>query len=133
MILCTVLRETSRPRAPVPSAECSDTGLAVTGLGPKAFDLLFLVGDVPQALLQAGDLAEPLHPLGLSQALAGVGLDLQKPGLLGQVKTEHGAPDTGVFMLARGPIGPVAGAEGDFAEAEDSVAELPAGVRGSSA
>jgi hypothetical protein len=45
-------------------------------LGSQTFGLLFLVGDVPQALLQAGDLAEPLHPLGLSQALAGVGLDL---------------------------------------------------------
>jgi hypothetical protein len=90
-------------------------------LGSQAFGLLFLVSNVPQALLQAGDLAEPLHPLGLSQAPAGVGLDFQQPGLLGQVEAEQGAPDAGVFMLARCPIGPVAGAERDLAQAEISL------------
>lgn len=52
--------------------------------------LLFLVGDVPQALLQAGDLAEPLHPLALSQALAGVGLDFQQPGFPGRSRRSMG-------------------------------------------
>ncbi|MFJ5927730.1 hypothetical protein ACIQF6_34565 [Kitasatospora sp. NPDC092948] len=42
--------------------------------------MLLLVGDVPQALLEAGDLTEPLHPLDLREALAGVGLDLQQSG-----------------------------------------------------
>jgi hypothetical protein len=42
------------------------------------------------ALRQAGDITEPLRPLGLSQPLAGVGLDLQQTGLLGQVEPEHG-------------------------------------------
>ncbi|MER7179441.1 hypothetical protein ABT404_08140 [Streptomyces hyaluromycini] len=51
-------------------------------LGSQAFGLLFLVGDVPQALLQAGDLTKPPHPLGLSEALAVAGLDLQQPGFL---------------------------------------------------
>lgn len=50
---------------------------ASVGLGSQPFDLLFLAGDVSQALLEAGDLAEPLHPPGLPEALAGVGLDLQ--------------------------------------------------------
>lgn len=85
---------------------------------------------MPQALLQAGDLTEPLHPLGLSQALAGVGLDLQQPGLLRQVQPEHGAPDTGVFKLARGPIGSVAGAERDLAQAEVVTEVLPLSVAG---
>jgi len=54
--------------------------LTLADLGSQTFGLPFLIGDVPQTLLQAGDLTEPLHPLGLSEALAGVGLDLQQPG-----------------------------------------------------
>jgi hypothetical protein len=94
----------SRPRSSRRRDDLTKGGNSVlpsAGLGSQAFGLLFLVGDVPQALLQAGDLAEPLHPLDLSQALAGVGLDFQQPGFPGQVEAEHGAPDAGFSELLR--------------------------------
>ncbi|MFF3336263.1 hypothetical protein ACFYWX_43305 [Streptomyces sp. NPDC002888] len=94
----------------------------------QSLDLLFLGGDVSQALLQTGDFAEPLHPLGFPETFAGVALDLQKSGFLGQVQAEHGTSDASVFMLARGSVGAVAGAEGDFAETEVVTEFLPFGV-----
>lgn len=112
------------------SPQVGVSSLAAVCLGSQSFSLLFLVGDVPQALLQSGDLTEPLHPLGLPETLTGVGLDLQQPGLLGQIQSEHGAPDAGVFMLARRSVGAVAGAEGDLAEAEVVTEILSLGVAG---
>ncbi|MEW2078912.1 hypothetical protein AB0941_35885 [Streptomyces sp. NPDC013433] len=98
-------------------------------MSSQPFGLLFLVGDVPQALLQPGDLTEPLHPLGLSsEALAGVGFDLQQPGFLSQVKAEHGASDAGMLVLAWGSVGSVAGAQSNLAEAEVVAEVSPFGV-----
>ncbi|MFF1784875.1 hypothetical protein ACFVX9_00210 [Kitasatospora sp. NPDC058243] len=79
-------------------AQGNDTIRVRAGLDSQLFDLTLLVSNVPQALLQAGEFAEPLHPLGLPEA-AGVDLDLEQPGLLDEVETEHGAPDTGSSEL----------------------------------
>jgi hypothetical protein len=101
---------------------------ALISLLSYSCDLLFLGGDVPQALLQSGDFAEPLHPLGFPETFAGVGLDLQKSGFLGQVKAEQGTSDASVFVLARSSVGAVAGAQGDLAETEVVTEFLPFGV-----
>ncbi|WP_157467291.1 hypothetical protein [Frankia sp. QA3] len=76
-------------------------------MGSHPLGLLFLVGEVSQALPQAGGLAKPLHSLGLPESLAGVGLDLQQPELLGQVEPEHKAPDRRFASWGRG-FGPTA-------------------------
>jgi hypothetical protein len=42
----------------------------------EAFGLALLVGDVAQAVLKAGDLAEPLHLVGFLEPFQGIDLDL---------------------------------------------------------
>lgn len=86
-------------------ANGSDPVLTSADLGSQTFGLLLLVGDVPQDLLRAGDLTEPLHPRSLSQSLAGVGLDLQQPGFLSQVQTEHGTAEDGRSVTVRATRG----------------------------
>jgi len=101
---------------------------ALLGLPPQAVGLLLPLGDVPQALLQGGNLAQPLHPMGLLEPLMSVRLDLQQPGDPGQVEAKHRAADARMLVLEWGSAGPVAGAHGDLAEAE-VVAEVgPFGV-----
>jgi len=46
----------------------------------QALGLLLLAGDVAQALLQGGDLAEPLLAAGLDEPLVVVPLDVEQPG-----------------------------------------------------
>ncbi|MFD7498715.1 hypothetical protein ACFV8T_41600 [Streptomyces sp. NPDC059832] len=66
--------------------------------------------------------------MSLFEPLMSVRLDLQQPGDLGQVKAKHRAADARMLVLAWGSVGPVAGAQGDLAEAE-VVAEVgPFGV-----
>ncbi|MEU4898179.1 hypothetical protein AB0G53_38635 [Streptomyces sp. NPDC021722] len=71
----------------------------MVGLPPKAVGLFLVVGDVPQALLQGGNLAQPLHPAGLLGPFPGVGFDLQQPGNLGEVEAEHRVSDAGFSEL----------------------------------
>ncbi len=61
-----------------------------------------LVSEVAQAVLQAGDLAEPLHLAGLFEPFAGVGLDLDQSWQLGGVGAEHGAADAPLTELTVG-------------------------------
>ncbi len=65
------------------SAKRAWNGCTVVGLFLKSFGLTLLVGDVAQAFLEGGDLAEPLHATGFVEPLVGVGLDLQEAGNLG--------------------------------------------------
>ena len=98
------------------------------GLAFDAVGLVFLSRDVPEAFFQGGDFAEPLHLAGFFKPFNGVLLNLQQARDLGEVKSQHRAANTSVFVLAGGAVGPVAGAEGDLAEAE-VVTELgPFGV-----
>lgn len=60
----------------------------------------------------------------------GVALDLEQPGDLGEVQAEHRAADAGVFVLAGGAVGPVAGAERDLAQREVVAEVLPLDVAG---
>ena len=89
-----------------------------------------LVVEVAQAVLQAGDLAEPLHLAGFLEPFPGVDLDLDESWQLGGIGAEHGAADAGVLVLTGCPVGSVAGAQRDLAQAE-VVPELgPFGVGG---
>jgi hypothetical protein len=85
--------------------------------------LLLLLGDVAQAVLQAGDLAEPLHSVGFLESFTGVDLDLDESWQLLGVEAKHGAADAGVLVVAGRSVGTVAGAQGHLAEAE-MIAEL---------
>ena len=44
----------------------------------ESLGLPFLLGDVPQAFLEPGHLAEPLHLVGFVESFPGVGLDLEE-------------------------------------------------------
>src|SRR5690242_4854964 len=77
----------------------------------EAFGVSLLVGDVAQAVLQAGHLAEPLHLAGFLEPFPGVDLDLDESWQLGGVGSEHGAADAGVFVLTGCSVGSVAGAQ----------------------
>ena len=61
-----------------------------------------LVGDVAQAVLQAGDLAEPLHLAGFLEPFPGVDLDLDESWQLGGIGAEHGAADAPLTELVSG-------------------------------
>ncbi len=67
--------------------------------------MLLLVGNVEQAVLQAGDLAESLHLVGFFEPFAGVDLDLDQSWQLGGVGAEHGAADAGMLIRALRRVG----------------------------
>ncbi|MFI1628114.1 hypothetical protein ACH4YO_28795 [Streptomyces noursei] len=71
-----------------------------------------------EADLESFDFAEPAVGAGLADALAKVLDDLDESGSLAWVDLEDGAANAGVFVLARGPVGAPAGAQGDLAELE---------------
>ena len=100
----------------------------MSGLAFDAVGLVFLSRDVPEAFFQGGDFAGPLHLAGFFKPFTGVMLNLQQAGELGEVKSQHRAANTSVFVLAGGAVGPVAGAEGDLAEAEVVTEFGPFGV-----
>lgn len=77
-----------------------------------------LVVEVAQAVLETGDLAEPLHLVGFAEPFPGVDLDLDESWKLGGIGSEHGATDAGVLVLTGCSVGPVAGAQRDLAQAE---------------
>ncbi|MEU1411986.1 hypothetical protein [Streptomyces sp. NPDC005731] len=66
---------------------------SLRGLPALAVSLPLLLGDVPQALLQGGNLAQPLHPTGLVEPLMSVRLDLHQPGNLSQVEAKRRAAE----------------------------------------
>ena len=92
--------------------------------------LPFLLGDVPQAVLQPGHLAEPLHLVGFFESFPGVGLDLEEARHLGGVHAEHWAAEAGVLMLTWCAVGPFAGAKRHLPEAEMVSELLPFDVGG---
>lgn len=110
------------------SGEGVVASLAHVGLLAQAFSLPFLVRDVAQAVPQIGDLAKPLHPLGLLQSLLCVALDLEETGNLAQRHPEHRAAYPGRFMLTWRSVGAVAPAQGDLSETEVVAELLPLGV-----
>jgi hypothetical protein len=67
---------------------------------PRRSACRFFVCDVAQAVLETGDLAEPLHLVGFAEPFPGVDLDLDESWKLGGIGSEHGATDAPLTELA---------------------------------
>ena len=94
----------------------------------ESLGLPFLFGDVPQAFLEPGHLAEPLHLVGFVESFPGVRLNLEEARYLGVVHAQHGAAQAGMLVLARCAVGSFAGAQRHLPEAEMVTEFLPLGV-----
>jgi hypothetical protein len=89
-------------------------GLSVSACGaaPHVFELLFGAGE---ADFDALDLAEPALLLGLGEPSLEVLGDLDESVDLFRVRSQDGAADAGVFVLAGGSVGAAADAKFDLA------------------
>jgi hypothetical protein len=74
---------------------CCRVGQLLESLG-----LPLLLGDVPQAFLESGHFAEPLHLVGFFESFLGVGLDLEEPRHLGGIHAEHRTAEAPLTELA---------------------------------
>jgi hypothetical protein len=87
-------------------------------LGNRAIEGDEFLGSRVAASLQSLDFADPAVESGLCDAVLKVANDLNEAPTLFGVNAEHGAPDTGVLVLAWRPVGPTAGAQLEFAFVE---------------
>lgn len=81
-----------------------------------------------EADLETLDLTEPPVLLGLGDALLEILGDLFETVALSWGNAKYRAANAGMFMIARRPVGPAAGAELEFAELEVVLEFLPFGV-----